>query len=80
MDSSSVFMWNVLLTVVLGPLLWFLKGLVTDMKVLKELVHKTREDYSTKDDTRDQVRSIMATLTSVEDKLDRALREDKNNG
>jgi hypothetical protein len=57
---------------VVAGLAWFMS-----MKPAKSrsgfLLNKTREEYATKDDLRNDMRNVMDALHRVEDKLDKAL-------
>ena len=52
---------------------WFLGTQAKELKRVEILLNRTREDYATRSDTRDHMRSVMDALHRVEDKLDRAL-------
>lgn len=43
------------------------------MKRIDILLNKTREEYATRDELRDDMRQVMDALHRVEDKLDKAL-------
>jgi len=40
------------------------------------LVNKTREEYATREDVRNDMRQVMEALHRVEDKLDKVLQRD----
>jgi hypothetical protein len=44
-----------------------------EVKRLHILLNKTREDYATKAELRDDMRQVMEALHRLEDKLDKAL-------
>ena len=44
-----------------------------EQKRIEILLNKTREDYATRNDVRDDMRRVMEALHRVEDKLDKAL-------
>ena len=52
---------------------WFLGTQAKELKRVEILLNRTREDYATRSDTRDDMRAVMDALHRVEDKLDRAL-------
>jgi hypothetical protein len=52
---------------------WFLGTQARELKRVEILLNRTREDYATRSDTRDDMRAVMEALHRVEDKLDRAL-------
>ena len=52
---------------------WFLGTQAKELKRVEILLNRTREDYATRSDTRDDMRAVMDALHRVEDKFDRAL-------
>lgn len=52
---------------------WFIREMSYEIKRLNILLNKTREDYATKIELRDDMDRVMEALHRVEDKLDRAL-------
>ena len=55
---------------------WWANGMTREQKRLEILLNKTREDYATREDVRNDVRQVMEALHRVEDKLDRVLQKD----
>ena len=55
---------------------WWANGMTREQKRLEILLNKTREDYATREDVRNDVRQVMEALHRVEDKLDRVLQRD----
>ena len=52
---------------------WFLKENHAEQKRLQILLNQTREQYATKLELRDDMNRVMASLTRVEDKLDKLM-------
>ena len=52
---------------------WFLGTQAKELKRVEILLNRTREDYATRTDMRDDMRAVMEALHRVEDKLDRVL-------
>ena len=52
---------------------WFLATQAKELKRVEILLNRTREDYATRTDLRDDMRAVMEALHRVEDKLDRVL-------
>ena len=52
---------------------WWANGITREQKRLEILLNKTREEYATREDVRNDVRQVMEALHRVEDKLDRVL-------
>lgn len=65
--------WNILLTLVIAPALWTFRQLMAEVKRVDILLNRTREDYATKTELREDMRQINEALHRVEDKLDRML-------
>jgi hypothetical protein len=55
---------------------WWANGITREQKRLEILLNKTREEYATREDVRNDVRQVMEALHRVEDKLDRVLQRD----
>lgn len=70
---SSMMFWNILLTLVIAPALWTFRQLMAEVKRVDILLNRTREDYATKTELREDMRQINEALHRVEDKLDRML-------
>lgn len=73
MELSSMMFWNVILTLVIAPAFWMFRSLMAELKRVDILLNRTREDYATKNELRDDMRRVMEALHRVEDKLDRVL-------
>ena len=55
---------------------WWANSTSREQKRLEILLNKTREEYATRKDVRNDVRQVMEALHRVEDKLDRVLQKD----
>jgi len=67
---------DMLLGVIVAGGAWFLVGLNNELKRLSILLNRTREDYATKVELRDDMDRLMEALHRLEDKLDRVLSRD----
>ena len=72
-EISPVIFWNVVLTLVIAPALWMFRNQMAEIKRIDILLNRTREDYATKNELREDMNRVMEALHRVEDKLDRAL-------
>ena len=61
---------------VVAGVAWFLSEQNKEQKRINILVNKTREEYATKFELRDDMRQVMDALHRVEDKLDKVLSRD----
>ena len=68
--------WNLLLTLVIAPALWVFRSLIAEVKRIDILLNRTREDYATRSEMKEDVQQVLQALHRVEDKLDRALGRD----
>ncbi len=73
MELDAMLFWNIILTMVIAPACWAFRQMFTEVKRIQILLNKTREDYATKAELRDDMRRVMEALHRLEDKLDKAL-------
>ena len=76
MESSMWMFWNIILTLVIAPAVWAFRGLVQEVKRIDILINKTREEYATRKELRDDLTQVMDALHRLEDKLDKVLSKD----
>lgn len=65
--------WNIILTLVIAPAVWAFRGLIQEVKRIDILLNKTREEYVTRKEMRDDLGQVMDALHRLEDKLDKVL-------
>jgi len=75
MDMTNLI--DVLLGCIITGSAWFIIQLNSEIKRLQILINKTREEYATKFELRDDMNRVMEALHRVEDKLDKILSERK---
>jgi len=73
MEMDAMLFWNIILTMVIAPAFWAFRQMFAEVKRLQILLNKTREDYATKNELRDDMARVMEALHRLEDKLDKAL-------
>ena len=76
MEISMWMFWNIILTLVIAPAVWAFRGLIQDVKRIDILLNKTREEYVTRKEMRDDLGQVMDALHRLEDKLDKVLSKD----
>tara|TARA_S200000501_G_C20805636_1_gene735977 strand:- start:396 stop:626 length:231 start_codon:yes stop_codon:yes gene_type:complete len=76
MEISMWMFWNIILTLVIAPAVWAFRGLIQEVKRIDILLNKTREEYVTRKEMRDDLTKVMDALHRVEDKLDKVLSKD----
>lgn len=62
-----------LLGLILAGGAWWANGMSQEQKRIEILLNKTREDYATRMELRDDMSKVMDALHRVEDKLDKVL-------
>jgi|TARA_R110002124_G_scaffold50749_1_gene147315 hypothetical protein len=74
---EATMLWNLLLSVVAGAMVWWIRGVNTRIEETRVLVSRTREDiardYALKDDVDKDLRQIMIRFDRLETKLDNLL-------
>jgi hypothetical protein len=78
MNLDPMMMWNVIITVVLGPFAWAFSKLFSEVNRLQILLNRTREDYATKSELHNETKEIKELVLRIENKLDRFI--EKQNG
>ena len=73
MEIDAMLFWNIILTMVVVPFGWAFNKMFQEFKRIQILLNKTREEYATKDDVRQDLGRVMEALHRLEDKLDRVL-------
>ena len=76
MAISAWMFWNIILTLVIAPAVWAFRGLIQEVKRIDILLNKTREEYVTRKEMRDDLGQVMDALHRLEDKLDKVLSKD----
>ena len=67
MEISSIMFWNIILTLVIAPAFWMFRSMMAEVKRIDILLNRTREDYATKNELRDDMARVMEALHRVED-------------
>ena len=68
LDLSTI--WNIILTLVVAPLAWYIKSQSDELKRVQILLNKTREQYVHKNDHKDDIEKVVEHLLRLETKLD----------
>ena len=76
MEIAPVIFWNVILTLVIAPAIWTFRNMMIEVKRIDILLNRTREDYASRAELKDEMQHLMDALHRVEDKLDRVLSRD----
>ena len=78
MEIAPVIFWNVILTLVIAPAIWTFRNMMIEVKRIDILLNRTREEYASRAELKDEMQHLMDALHRVEDKLDRVLSRDKS--
>ena len=76
MEISPIIFRNVVLTLIIAPAFWTFRNLMQEVKRVDILLNRTREDYATRKELRDDMKQVVDALHRVEDKLDRVLSKE----
>lgn len=76
MEIDAMLFWNIILTMIVAPAFWAFRQMFAEVKRIQILLNKTREEYATRVEVRENMDRLMEALHRVEDKLDRALSRD----
>jgi division protein CdvB (Snf7/Vps24/ESCRT-III family) len=67
--------WNVILTLLLGPLGFLVRNILSEQKRIDILLNKTREevakDYVTRDELAEDMERLMRSIERIDAKIDR---------
>lgn len=74
MEMSSLI--DLLVGIGVAAIGWWANNITKEQKRVEILLNRTREDYATKLELRDDMRRVMEALHRVEDKLDKVLSKD----
>ena len=66
-------MWNLLITLVIAPLAWYIKTQRDEIKRIDILLNKTREQYMNKVEHKDDINRLFEHLSRLENKIDTLL-------
>ena len=79
MEIDPVILWNVILTIVVGPIVYWGIAMAAEVKRIDVLLNKTREetvrDFATKRDLETDVSRVLAQLDKIDKKLDRLFED-----
>tara|TARA_R100000781_G_scaffold107269_3_gene71457 strand:+ start:261 stop:497 length:237 start_codon:yes stop_codon:yes gene_type:complete len=78
MTIDPFLIWNVILSFIVVPFGWAFGKMFSEVKRLQILLNRTREDYATKSELRNETKEIKELVIRIEQKLDRFI--EKNNG
>ena len=75
MEIDPVMFWNLILTLVIAPAIWTFRNVMIELKRIDILLNKTREEYASRAEVKQEMHGVMEALHRLEDKLDRVLTQ-----
>ena len=78
MEIDPVIFWNVILTLVIAPAIWTFRNMMIEVKRIDILLNRTREEYASRAELKDEMQHLMDALHRVEDKLESVVSRDKS--
>ena len=70
MELDVPTLWNIIITLVIAPLAYYIKSQSDELKRIQKLLNKTREHYVQKFDHREDIERVVEHLLRLEQKLD----------
>ena len=70
MEISSILLWNIIMTLVFGPIIYSNRSNATEIKRVDILLNKTREEVAIRFVTKEELIMNMDTVIERIDKLD----------
>jgi hypothetical protein len=75
MEFTGHWLWNIILTLVVAPILYSIRTNTSELKRLDILLNKTREEvakeYVTKQELKDDMSALMERIQKIDEKLDK---------
>ena len=75
MELTGHWLWNIILTLVVAPILYSIRTNTSELKRLDILLNKTREEvakeYVTKQELKDDMSTLMERIQKIDEKLDK---------
>ena len=70
MELDVPTLWNIIITLVIAPLAYYIKSQSDELKRIQILLNKTREQYVHKNDHREDIERVVEHPLRLEQKLD----------
>ena len=71
MEISVELLWSGIITLIICPMAWVFTYLVKEVKRQQILLNRTREDFASRSEVKEQMDRVLEYLHRLEDKLDR---------
>ncbi len=77
MEISSILLWNIIMTLVFGPIIYGIRSNATEIKRVDILLNKTREEvarnYVTKEEFAISIDRVIDRLDKLDAKMDKLI-------
>jgi len=77
MEITSILLWNIIMTLVFGPIIYSVRANATEIKRVDILLNKTREevakDYVTKVELTISIDRVIDRLDKLDEKMDKLI-------
>ncbi|MEK9768060.1 MAG: hypothetical protein VW683_03970 [Betaproteobacteria bacterium] len=73
MEISPTLLWNLVLTLVIAPLGYYLSQMSKELQRVQILLNQTREDYLKRAEHSEETDRVLEHLRRLEDKVDRLI-------
>jgi len=71
MELSIPMIWNVVVTLVVAPMAWWISQMNSELKRLNILLNMTRENYIKREDHQSELSRVVDHLVRLEGKIDK---------
>ena len=71
MELSIPMIWNVIVTLVVAPMAWWVSHMSNEVKRLNILLNMTRENYIKREDHQSEMSRVVDHLVRLEGKIDK---------
>jgi len=77
MEINSIMFWNVIITLVFGPIIYSIRAGATETKRIDILINKTREEVASKFVTKEElalnIDRVIERLDKLDEKMDKLI-------
>ena len=71
MEVSIPMIWNIIVTLIVAPMAWWISHMSSEVKRLNILINLTRENYIKREDHQSEMSRVVDHLVRLEGKIDK---------
>jgi hypothetical protein len=71
MEVSIPMIWNIIVTLIVAPMAWWISHMSSEVKRLNILLNMTRENYIKREDHQSELSRVVDHLVRLEGKIDK---------